>query len=63
MSASEKLSLDAEKVKRAVEKNVDKEKLKQAFDVSHFGINTVIRGAQLTLVGGEYLILEIVFPC
>ena len=31
---------------------VDTEKLKQLFDVSHFDFNAVIRGAQLTLVGG-----------
>jgi hypothetical protein len=32
---------------------VDKAKVKEAFDMSHFDLNTVIRGAQLTLVGGE----------
>jgi hypothetical protein len=31
----------------------DKEKLKKAFDVSNFDINAVLRGVQLTLVGGE----------
>lgn len=31
---------------------VDKEKLKEAFDVSNFDINAIIRGVQLTLVGG-----------
>lgn len=30
----------------------DKEKLKKAFDVSHFDLNAILRGAQLTLVGG-----------
>lgn len=34
--------------------HVDKTKIKEAFDISHFDINTVIRGAQLTLVGGKY---------
>lgn len=33
--------------------HVDKEKVKEAFDLSHFDVNTVIRGAQLTLVGGK----------
>ena len=33
----------------------DKEKLKAAFDVSHFDINAILRGAQLTLVGGKLL--------
>ncbi|KAF7544253.1 hypothetical protein G7Z17_g10105 [Cylindrodendrum hubeiense] len=33
---------------------VDRTKIKAAFDVSHFDINTVIRGAQLTLVGGNH---------
>jgi hypothetical protein len=31
---------------------LDKEKLKKKFDVSHFDFNAVIRGVQLTLVGG-----------
>lgn len=26
--------------------------VKQAFDLSHFDVNAIIRGAQLTLVGG-----------
>ena len=34
---------------------IDKEKLKKAFDVSHFDINAVLRGIQLTLVGGEQI--------
>ncbi|KAL2751918.1 hypothetical protein ACRALDRAFT_2114717 [Sodiomyces alcalophilus JCM 7366] len=32
---------------------IDKEKLKKQFDVSHFGLNAVLRGAQLTLVGAH----------
>ncbi|KAH7129301.1 hypothetical protein B0J13DRAFT_679049 [Dactylonectria estremocensis] len=32
---------------------VDKAKIKDAFDLSHFDVNTVIRGAQLTLVGAH----------
>jgi hypothetical protein len=31
----------------------DKEKLKKAFDFSHFDINAILRGIQLTLVGGK----------
>lgn len=31
----------------------DKETLKQEFDLSHFGLNSVLRGIQLTLVGGQ----------
>jgi hypothetical protein len=31
---------------------LDKAKLKKKFDVSHFDFNAVIRGVQLTLVGG-----------
>ena len=34
---------------------LDLDKLKQRFDLSHFGLNAVIRGIQLTLVGGESL--------
>lgn len=44
MSSSEKSSIDKERLK---------EKLEEKLDVSHFDPNTVIRGAQLTLVGGE----------
>lgn len=32
--------------------HLDKDKLKQQFDVSHFDINAILRGMQLTLVGG-----------
>lgn len=32
---------------------LDKDKLKKKFDVSNFSINAIIRGMQLTLVGGE----------
>lgn len=45
MSSNEKAQLDKDKLK---------EKLEEKFDLSHFDPNTVIRGAQLTLVGGEY---------
>lgn len=41
----------AERVELPVD--IDKEKLKKAFDVSHFDINAVLRGAELTLVGGK----------
>jgi hypothetical protein len=34
---------------------LDKAKLKKKFDVSHFDFNAVIRGVQLTLVGGTQL--------
>jgi hypothetical protein len=44
MSSSDKLNIDKERLK---------EKLEEKLDVSHFDPNTVIRGAQLTLVGGE----------
>ncbi len=44
MSSNEKAQLDKDKLK---------EKLEEKFDLSHFDPNTVIRGAQLTLVGGE----------
>lgn len=40
-----------------VDLSIDKEKLKKAFDVSHFDFNAVLRGAQLTLVGGELALL------
>lgn len=53
MSTVEKLQDEAEKLKEIVEQNVDTDKLKKQFDVSHFDPNAVLRGAQLTLVGGE----------
>lgn len=31
---------------------IDKDELKKAFDTSHFDINAIVRGIQLTLVGG-----------
>jgi hypothetical protein len=42
----------SEKIQHKLEK-IDKEKLKQRFDLSHFGIDAIIRGMQLTLVGGQ----------
>ncbi|KAI1046049.1 hypothetical protein LB505_014446 [Fusarium chuoi] len=42
MSSNEKAQLDKDKLK---------EKFEEKFDLSHFDPNTVIRGAQLTLVG------------
>ncbi|KAM0360251.1 hypothetical protein ACHAP4_002322 [Fusarium culmorum] len=44
MSSNENMSIDKDKLK---------EKLEQKLDVSHFDPNTVIRGAQLTLVGAH----------
>ncbi len=32
---------------------IDRERLRRAFDTSHFNLNAVLRGVQLTLVGGE----------
>lgn len=45
--------LHASDLKRAIQDNVDAEKLKTKFEVSHFGANAVIRGMQLTLVGAH----------
>jgi hypothetical protein len=33
--------------------HIDKEQLKEKFDISNFDLNAVLRGVQLTLVGGE----------
>ncbi|KAJ4247724.1 hypothetical protein NW762_012932 [Fusarium torreyae] len=44
MSSNEKMQVDKEKIK---------EKFEEKFNVSHFDPNTVIRGAQLTLVGAH----------
>lgn len=34
--------------------HIDKEKLKKQLDVSHIGPNAVLRGIQLTFVGGQF---------
>lgn len=42
--------------------DIDKEKLKKAFDISHFDINAVLRGIQLTLVAGmSHAFLSFIF--
>lgn len=40
------------KPERELPVDIDKEKLKKAFDISHFNVNAILRGAELTLVGG-----------
>jgi hypothetical protein len=47
-----KVQEEASKLKGLVQKNVDADGLKATFSVSHFDVNAVIRGMQLTLVGG-----------
>lgn len=42
------------KTERKSPVDIDKEDLKKAFDLSHFDINAILRGAELTLVGGEF---------
>ena len=42
------------KLKEAFAWTVDEDKLKTKFDISNFGANAVVRGMQLTLVGGNY---------
>lgn len=54
MSTAEKLHSEADRLKRAIEQNVDTEKLREKLDMSHFDPNAVLRGIQLTLVGGEF---------
>ncbi|VUC34551.1 unnamed protein product [Clonostachys rosea] len=51
--SGDKLHEQTEKLKKVVEDNIDKEKLKKAFDLSHFDLNAVLRGMQLTLVGAH----------
>lgn len=43
----------------AVDVAIGKEELKKAFDLSHFDINAILRGAELTLVGGALNILHL----
>lgn len=42
----------ADGLKQVLDHGVDAERLRAKFDVSHFDLNAMIRGAQLTLVGG-----------
>lgn len=35
--------------------HIDKQKLKKQFDTSNFGLNAILRGVQLTLVGGLHI--------
>ncbi|KND90796.1 hypothetical protein TOPH_04446 [Tolypocladium ophioglossoides CBS 100239] len=54
MSTAGKLHGEADRLRRAIEQNVDTEKLREKLDLSHFDFNAVLRGMQLTLVGGEF---------
>ncbi|PNY30014.1 Uncharacterized protein TCAP_00072 [Tolypocladium capitatum] len=53
MSTADKLHGEADRLKRAIEQNVDTEKLREELDMSHFDLNAVLRGIQLTLVGAH----------
>lgn len=48
----DKLQIEKDKLKRVMGDNFDTEKLKAKFDTSNFDFNAVLRGMQLTLVGG-----------
>ena len=52
MAASKGSKLDK------LEQKLDKEELKKALDISHFDVNAILRGAQLTLVGGGFTALQ-----
>ena len=52
MAASKSSKIDK------LEEKLDKEELKKALDISHFDINAILRGAQLTLVGGGFIALQ-----
>lgn len=51
--AESKGGLHSPDLKKTIEENIDKDKLKAQFKVSHFGANAVLRGMQLTLVGAH----------
>lgn len=53
MVAVSSLQGEAEKLEQVIDRNVDTEKLERKFDFSNFDINAVLRGMQLTLVGGK----------
>lgn len=52
MASPDSVHGKTESLIKAVEQHVDTEKLKAKLDVSHFDPNAVLRGMQLTLVGG-----------
>lgn len=53
MAARERRPQSQDKPELHVPVEIDKEKLKKAFDFSHFDINAILRGIELTLVGGK----------
>ncbi|KJZ75643.1 hypothetical protein HIM_04800 [Hirsutella minnesotensis 3608] len=53
MAASEKIRGEAKRLMQSAEEKLDSESVRRELDVSHFNPNAVIRGAQLTLVGGK----------
>ena len=46
-----------DKLEEKLEEKLDKEELKKGFDISHFDVNAILRGVQLTLVGGGLIAL------
>lgn len=51
------------KLEKALPAEINKEKLKKAFDFSHFDINAILRGIELTLVGGVYSEVQVPSCC
>lgn len=54
MANMDKLHDDVAQLKKKVEKKLDSEAVRERLDVSHFGPNAILRGIQLTFVGGEF---------
>lgn len=44
----------ASKLESKIASRLDKDEVKKAFDTSHFDLNAILRGIQLTLVGGSH---------
>lgn len=44
----------ASRLESRIASQLDKEEVKKAFDTSHFDLNAILRGIQLTLVGGSH---------
>lgn len=63
MSTTEKLQGEADRLRDAFGRNVDTDKLKAKLDVSNFEPNAILRGMQLTLVGGESRTARVVPAC
>lgn len=55
-SSTEKPRLDGGELKKNLQRRLDARCLSEIFDISNFDHNALLRGMQLTLVGGKYAV-------